>query len=189
MAGSRLWGTALVLTPRLHSTHLVRLTSQTLGGPHGSTAVPSMEVQEGSTGHHQPLQPSYSHGQASCRGRGGRRKPVTSPAQCSPSWSSDQGRKARGRGLVGPAPRRPKAAGVLVGHGGSAWVLCSFPHLGSCEKALILTGTSAHQWWPLKLVKHELAVPSCCSHSYSDWLIKKKGVLTSVILARRHHLF
>lgn len=64
MASSRLWRAALVLTPLLHSTHLVRLTFQALGGPQGSTAAPSMEVQEGSTGHHQSLQPSYSHGQS-----------------------------------------------------------------------------------------------------------------------------
>lgn len=41
---SRLWGAALVLTPLLPSTHLGRLTFQTLGGPEGSTAAPSMEV-------------------------------------------------------------------------------------------------------------------------------------------------
>lgn len=38
IVGSGLWGALLVLTPPQHSTHLVRLTFQILGSPHGSTA-------------------------------------------------------------------------------------------------------------------------------------------------------
>lgn len=174
MASSRLWRAALVLTPLIHFTHLVRLTFQALGGLQEAQLPQAWRCRRAALATTSHFNPAIAMDRASHRSRGGHRKSAMSPAQCSPSWSSDQGRMARGMGLVGPASRRPKAAGVLVGHGGSAWATCSLPHLGSCEKALILTGTSAHQRWPLKLVKHKLAVPSCCSHSYSNWLIKEK---------------